>query len=481
MFCKNCGKSINDTSQFCPYCGTKVKSAIPEESVPDGPVNREDQDNYEQVLDYDDVEATQILSESRDMTGTKNRYSHRQDGPHYSASQNTAQGTAAYGQGGYASGSQPGYENAGAQAGSDQNSYGNAGAQIGYGQNSYGNTGAQAGYGQNSYGNTGAQAGYGQNSYGNTGAQAGYGQNSYGNAGAQAGYGQNSYGNTGAQAGYGQNGYGNAGAQAGYGQNGYGNAGAQAGYGQNSYGNAGAQAGYGQNSYGNTGAQAGYGQNGYGSAGAQPGYGQGGYAAGGQAPGRTASGAGNLKPKKKLGKGAIIGICVGGGVALIAIIVVVCVLLLGRRSTYETPLATLVDAVNDGDVMEILDVVPLKPIIDGGELSDYLMGMDYDDLVSLYEGQLEDAMIDEFRDEFGWDFEVDYKINYTYEYSAGELSELNSDYSYSFGTGDDFIEEAMDLDVDLMIKGSGEYETDNETITVIKVDGKWYLDMFSLG
>ncbi len=383
MFCKNCGKSINDTSQFCPYCGTKVKSAIPEESVPDGPVNREDQDNYEQVLDYDDVEATQILSESRDMTGTKNRYSHRQDGPHYSSSQNTAQGTAAYGQGGYAAGSQPGYENAGAQAGSDQNSYGNAGAQIGYGQNSYGNTGAQVGYGQNSYGNTGAQAGYGQNSYGNTGAQAGYGQ--------------------------------------------------------------------------------------------------GGYAAGGQAPGRTASGAGNLKPKKKLGKGAIIGICVGGGVALIAIIVVVCVLLLGRRSTYETPLATLVDAVNDGDVMEILDVVPLKPIIDGGELSDYLMGMDYDDLVSLYEGQLEDAMIDEFRDEFGWDFEVDYKINYTYEYSAGELSELNSDYSYSFGTGDDFIEEAMDLDVDLMIKGSGEYETENEIITVIKVDGKWYLDMFSLG
>ena len=397
MFCKNCGKSINDTSQFCPYCGTKVKSAIPEESVPDGPVNREDQDNYEQVLDYDDVEATQILSESRDMTGTKNRYSHRQDGPHYSASQNTAQGTAAYGQGGYAAGSQPGYENAGAQAGSDQNSYGNAGAQIGYGQNSYGNTGAQAGYGQNGYGNAGAQAGYGQNSYGNTGAQAGYGQN------------------------------------------------------------------------------------GYGSAGAQPGYGQGSYAAGGQAPGRTASGAGNLKPKKKLGKGAIIGICVGGGVALIAIIVVVCVLLLGRRSTYETPLATLVDAVNDGDVMEILDVVPLKPIIDGGELSDYLMGMDYDDLVSLYEGQLEDAMIDEFRDEFGWDFEVDYKINYTYEYSAGELSELNSDYSYSFGTGDDFIEEAMDLDVDLMIKGSGEYETENEIITVIKVDGKWYLDMFSLG
>lgn len=39
----------------------------------------------------------------------------------------------------------------------------------------------------------------------------------------------------------------------------------------------------------------------------------------------------------------------------------------------------------------------------------------------------------------------------------------------------------MDLDVDLMIKGSGEYETENEIITVIKVDGKWYLDMFSLG
>ena len=60
------------------------------------------------------------------------------------------------------------------------------------------------------------------------------------------------------------------------------------------------------------------------------------FAAGGQAPGVRLPELETLS-LRKLGKGAIIGICVGGGVALIAIIVVVCVLLLGRRSTYETP------------------------------------------------------------------------------------------------------------------------------------------------
>lgn len=30
MYCANCGKEINNTASFCPYCGTKIMEQMPE-------------------------------------------------------------------------------------------------------------------------------------------------------------------------------------------------------------------------------------------------------------------------------------------------------------------------------------------------------------------------------------------------------------------------------------------------------------------
>ena len=250
------------------------------------------------------------------------------------------------------------------------------------------------------------------------------------------------------------------------------------GYGQNAAGyNYGAQNngnGAFQNNYGQNG-NAGQWYGGYNSAN-QAGYNPNGYNTY-NTPGQSAVNV--QKPKKKLGKGAIIGISVGGGVALIAVIAV-CVILFFNRSTYETPLKTMVGAINKGDVMEIMNVLPLEAIIDESDMSEYLLGMDYDDLVDLYVEQFESSFADDLIDTYGRDFKMDYKIYETENLSREELRDLNSDYTYSFGTEDDFISEAVRMDVDMSVEGSDGSDTENITLITTKVDGKWYLDMFSL-
>lgn len=399
MFCKNCGKSIGDASLFCPYCGTKVAADDLGENTA---AAQEQQDNgYDQVLDYDDIEATRVLSNSHVRRDYGKYNTGDNHGPHYS----------------------------GSSAGSNnQNNY------SGYGQ------GAQntAGYNQSN------QASYGQSVYGQNYQNGQSGQNTqYGGYGS---YGQNQ--NTEGYNGYGQSaGDYNTGAQ--YGGN------TQSNYGQN-----GASGGW--HSGSNPGNTGGYGQNGYYT-----------YNTSGQSAVKA------QRPKKKLGKGAIVGISVGGGVALIAVIVV-CLLLFLNRSTYETPLKTMVSALNKGDVMKVIEVLPLKPIIEDGGMSEYLLGMNYDDLVNLYEDQFEDSFVDDMKDEYGRDFKIDYKIYEAEKLSKDDLTDLNSDYAYSFGTDDDFISEAMELDVDMSIEGSEGSDVENTTIVVIKIGGKWYLDMFSL-
>ena len=105
------------------------------------------------------------------------------------------------------------------------------------------------------------------------------------------------------------------------------------------------------------------------------------------------------KPKKKLGKGAIIGICIGG-VAVVAAIIAVCLFFFFRGaggSNYEQPLKDFTAAVNKRDVGAILDTVSLEAAIEEGTYSDYMMGMDYGDIIDMFESQFQEAFFNSDR------------------------------------------------------------------------------------
>ncbi len=484
MFCRNCGKSIKDTSQFCPYCGTKVAEAPPapaagptggfeaQQSVagtaayqPSSSANdvtgqkHEEasdsvaQDGYDQIMDYDDIEATRILSES-EKPGSRSPKNHgralkntmESGGPHYSKSTVTqtvyVSTDTAYASGGHAN---SGAENqkAGGYSPAGYSSYINGGAYGAPGSN--GNAGGYGAPGSN--GNAGIYGAPG--SSGNAGVYGAPGSN--GNAGGYGAAGGN--GNAG---GYGApGGNGNAG--------GYGAAGGPVyGGGANGYPNYGynGQNGYTQGTY----------NNGYNKTQA-PGMNMGPQAA------PEASNVRVAKPKKKLGKGAIIGICAGAAVVVIAIIVVVCLLIFGGGS-YEKPLKDLVSAMNKKDVAGLVDTLPLKPII---EDSDLYSVINYDGIIEMYETQYQEYYLSSIEDEFGSNYKVSYELYEATELTEDALESLNSDYAYSYGTDDDFIDDAMQLDVDMIIESDeGGSSVESTYINVVKIDGKWYIDLLSM-
>ena len=66
MFCKNCGKTIEDDSLFCPHCGTAVKSG-------NAGTDSQNETLYDQVIEYDAPEETVVLSESNKPSFIKSR------------------------------------------------------------------------------------------------------------------------------------------------------------------------------------------------------------------------------------------------------------------------------------------------------------------------------------------------------------------------------------------------------------------------
>ncbi len=65
--------------------------------------------------------------------------------------------------------------------------------------------------------------------------------------------------------------------------------------------------------------------------------------------------------------------------------------------------------------------------------------------------------------------------------SSSEIAELNSDYASYFGTPSDFIEDAVLVDCDMVISAGEELESGNADINVVKVNGRWYIDILAMG
>lgn len=175
----------------------------------------------------------------------------------------------------------------------------------------------------------------------------------------------------------------------------------------------------------------------------------------------------------------VIGLSVGGGVAVVAIIAVVVILLLTRTPGYEKPVKDLISAINNRDVMAILDTVPLEEAVDSSDAMSVL-GMDYDSIMSMYEELMQSQLEATFSGELGDDFSLSYKVYGTEEMTASEISDLNSQYTAQFATPDDFIDDAMRIDFDLIVDSEDGSDVESVLLTLVQVDGDWYIDLFSL-
>lgn len=135
------------------------------------------------------------------------------------------------------------------------------------------------------------------------------------------------------------------------------------------------------------------------------------------------------------------------------------------RNTYKTPIKNLVKVMEDQDTDAALALIPERYL----KVMEGVTGMDSDELADM----LEDELISGF-DEYTGDIKVDYDIGDARDLTDSEIQSLESDYMGYLGDIEDAkeVEFSYEMYVDGELRDSGE----DEQLTVIKLDGKWYLN-----
>ena len=155
-----------------------------------------------------------------------------------------------------------------------------------------------------------------------------------------------------------------------------------------------------------------------------------------------------------------------GGYVLAVILVIVAVKLIFFRDNYEAPIKNLVKVMEEGDGEAALDLIPEKYL----DVAESWSGMDREDMEEMVIEEIENAL-----DDYSGDIEIDYEIGNARDMTESELEDLESSYMGFLGD----IEEGKEVEFSykLYVNGAKQEESDpGETVRVLKIDGKWYLD-----
>ena len=164
-----------------------------------------------------------------------------------------------------------------------------------------------------------------------------------------------------------------------------------------------------------------------------------------------------MQPRKKK-TGLIAGI-VAAVVAALAIIIIL-IVVLSTRNTYKTPIEKFEKGINNRDTSTLMEAFPLNPEhpslykIAGESVGDYVL----DDFDSEFDGQK-------------------IKIEITGKEKLTQLQLSNAEDSiYASLYGSDYkLTSGYRVYCTISVIGDDSYEPEDSTITVCKLDGKWYI------
>ena len=154
-----------------------------------------------------------------------------------------------------------------------------------------------------------------------------------------------------------------------------------------------------------------------------------------------------------------------GAIVLVVILLIVGIRFIFFRDTYETPIKNMVKVMEDRDVDAAMELIP-ENFLDAAE---GLTGMTKEEMADMLEEDLLDAF-----DQYIGDIEIDYEIGDTRDLSQSELRDISDEYMGVLGD----IEEGKEVEFSYEMYVDGELEeesSDDETINVVKIDGKWYI------
>ena len=176
-------------------------------------------------------------------------------------------------------------------------------------------------------------------------------------------------------------------------------------------------------------------------------------------------------PRKKLSRGALIGILAGAAAVVIAVVLILVFTLSGGSNSPEGVIRKFVNALYTYDLQGMIDTsIP-------DEVLNYVL-QDEGMSRSEFQRQLNNAQkqINEYQSEIGSGGRASFEITILRSQPLGrnDLEDLNDYYSKRFRTGKYYISEAQMLTI---AAASPNYGSTTEDVVVFKVNGKWYVSL----
>lgn len=138
-----------------------------------------------------------------------------------------------------------------------------------------------------------------------------------------------------------------------------------------------------------------------------------------------------------------------------------------EKSTYETPIENLVEAIETRDTEKYIEIFP-EDFLEYARTNFSNYGMSFEQSI---QASFNVASI------LGnvSNLKVKYTINSAIDCSQSEIADkiesLENETNLTFD-----ISEAKKLDVTVVFRSGDQMDTKNDTMTVIKIEGKWYID-----
>lgn len=154
------------------------------------------------------------------------------------------------------------------------------------------------------------------------------------------------------------------------------------------------------------------------------------------------------------------------GIAAVAVIAVVLVIVLlsGGSKGYETPVKEFIDGAMKGNVEAMINVIP-EDALSSSFKNELNTMADFGETIKRY---------------YYGDVKIKHSISFTdtEDIKGDDLSELKEDYLDYY---DLKVKAAKDVYVNLTISVDGEETSQPMVIPVVKIGGKWYIDVENLG
>lgn len=178
-------------------------------------------------------------------------------------------------------------------------------------------------------------------------------------------------------------------------------------------------------------------------------------------------------------KNPVVSGLIAGGVVLVLVVLIVLGAVLGSVKGYEKTLKNYTKMLKGDVTYESIEAMAPEAYWDYME-EEYELDLK-EQVEELLEEDYLEEMKEELEDDYGKNFRVSYKVTDEDELDKDDLNDIRDSLKEKYDIPKKSVTKGYELEVEFSIKGSEDEDSDEMDLTVIKIDGKWYIYPFAAG